>query len=195
MTFTHSMTNRSSHAFQKENRVVYFRNKFVSLFVCQHFFTRNLKSVYLPQAHLRVDKTIRSKIILGPQLKPNTFSADDLELLLANKSIRKELDQTLNSSPNRPPYWKVAHCIIVGITLPFFMESCQNEYSFVNVCTLTFSIIWLVLKLNIHSFSRILWFDTALTAEDSCYIMRSTVSHWRAASSCHAYIWSESYTW
>jgi len=94
-----------------------------------------------------------------------------------------------------PLYWKVAQCIIVGINLTFFMELCQNEYSFVNVCTLTFSIIWLVLKLNIHSFSRILWLDTAPTAEDSCYIIGSTVSHRRAASSCHAYIPSGYYTW
>ena len=74
------------------------------------------------------------------------------------------------------------------------MELCQIEYSFVNVCTLTFRIIWLVLKLNIHRFGRIMWFDTALTAEDSCYVKGSTVSHWRAASSCHAHISSGSYT-
>jgi len=159
------------------------------------FFTRNLKSVFLPQAHLKVDKTAPSKIILGSQRKTNTFSADDLELLLVNKSLPWELYQTLNSSLNGPLYWKVAPCIIVGITLPFFMELCQNEYSFVNVCTLTFSIIWLVLKLNIHSFSRILWLDTALTAEHSCYTIGSTVSHRRDASSCHAYISNGSYTW
>ena len=75
------------------------------------------------------------------------------------------------------------------------MELCQNEHSFVNVCTLTFSTIWLVLKLNIHSFSRIMWFVTALTAEDSCYIKGGTVSHWRAASSCHAYVSNGLDTW
>jgi len=75
------------------------------------------------------------------------------------------------------------------------MELCQNEHSSVNVCTLTFNIIWLVSKLNMHSLSSILWLATAQRAEHSCYTIGSTVSNRRAASSCHAYISNGSYTW
>jgi hypothetical protein len=58
------------------------------------------------------------------------------------------------------------------------MELCQNEFSFANVCTLTFSIIRSVLKLRIHSYSRI-WCDMTLllTTEDSRYVMGSITSH------------------
>jgi len=50
------------------------------------FFYKELKSAFLPQAHLRVDKIIPSKIILGSQLKTNTFSADDLEPLTCKQT-------------------------------------------------------------------------------------------------------------
>jgi hypothetical protein len=91
MTVTHLIMNRFAHALQKKLRLVYFRSKSVCSFVCTSvLFTRNLKSVFLPQAHYRVDKTITSKIIHGSKRKTNTFPTGGLELLLVKKDFVKK---------------------------------------------------------------------------------------------------------